>query len=143
MFTLCIMCSVFEPGYRDLYTTLFLDPSLSPIFCKGALFSQVIHIMTSVRYPDECQTWHTHTLVLQDLLSVSILSSVRIFMVFFSFFLVEPEFELRTLHLQIRLSTAWASSPVHFALVILEMEFWKVLLWASLELWFFWCQLPK
>jgi hypothetical protein len=36
-------------------------------------------------------------------------------------FLVGLEFELRTLHLQSRLSTAWATPPGHFAVDILEM----------------------
>jgi hypothetical protein len=34
--------------------------------------------------------------------------------------LVGLEFELKSLHLQSRCSTAWATTPVHFALVILE-----------------------
>jgi hypothetical protein len=37
------------------------------------------------------------------------------------FFLVGLGFEFRALHLQRRLSTAWATPPVNFALVILEM----------------------
>jgi hypothetical protein len=40
---------------------------------------------------------------------------------FFFFFLVGLGFELRVLHLQTRCSPAWATTSVHFALVILEM----------------------
>jgi hypothetical protein len=40
---------------------------------------------------------------------------------FFFFFLMRPGFELRTSLLQSRLSTAWATPPVHLPLVILEM----------------------
>jgi hypothetical protein len=40
----------------------------------------------------------------------------------FVLFLVGLEFELRASHLQIRHSTTLANPPVHFALVILEME---------------------
>jgi hypothetical protein len=43
------------------------------------------------------------------------------FFLSFSFLLVGLGFELRALHLQSRCSTAWATPPVHFALVILEM----------------------
>jgi hypothetical protein len=47
----------------------------------------------------------------------------------FPFFLVELGFELRVLCLQCRCSTAWVMSPVHFALVILEMKvLWTICL---------------
>jgi hypothetical protein len=41
------------------------------------------------------------------------------------FFLVGLQFELRGLHLRSRSSTAWATAPVHFALVIYLLQFLK------------------
>jgi hypothetical protein len=49
------------------------------------------------------------------------------------FFLVGLGFEPRALHLQSRHSTAWATPPVHFALVILEMWSHELLAWAGLR----------
>jgi hypothetical protein len=51
------------------------------------------------------------------------------FLVFFfsySFFFSREGFEFRALHLQSKCSTAWATPPVHFAMVILEMGSHKV-----------------
>jgi hypothetical protein len=41
-------------------------------------------------------------------------------------------YELRTLHLQSRSSTDWATPPVHF-LVILEMGSWELFAWLALN----------
>jgi hypothetical protein len=50
-------------------------------------------------------------------------------------------FEVRALCLQSRCSTAWATPPFHFALV-LELGSCKLFAWAGLELWSSWCQPP-
>jgi hypothetical protein len=47
------------------------------------------------------------------------------------------------LSLQSRPSTAWATPPVHFALVILEMGFCKLFAQAGLDLQSSWSQPPK
>jgi hypothetical protein len=44
--------------------------------------------------------------------------------------------ELRASHLQNRRFTTWATSPVHFALIILEMGSLKLFVPASLKPWF-------
>jgi hypothetical protein len=49
-------------------------------------------------------------------------------------FLVGLGFEVRASWLQSRCFTASATPPVHFALVILEMRFLKLFVWACLEL---------
>jgi hypothetical protein len=49
------------------------------------------------------------------------------------FFFMEPEFELRTLCLQSRHSTAWATPPVHFGMVILEIGPRKLLACTGLQ----------
>jgi hypothetical protein len=49
------------------------------------------------------------------------------------FFLMGLGFELRALYLQSRSSTPWAIPPVHFALVILEMESHKLFAWLVLN----------
>jgi hypothetical protein len=50
------------------------------------------------------------------------------------YFFVELEFELRASHLQQRYSTTYATFPVHFGLVILEMGSHKLFAKAGLEL---------
>jgi hypothetical protein len=52
----------------------------------------------------------------------------------FFFFLVGLGFELWALRLPSRNSTAWATPPVHFALVILEMGYCGLFAWVVLEL---------
>jgi hypothetical protein len=42
-------------------------------------------------------------------------------------------FELRSSHLHSRPSTTWATPPVHFALVILEIGSHELFAWAGLE----------
>jgi hypothetical protein len=54
---------------------------------------------------------------------------------FFGFFLVRLEFELRTSHLQSRHSTTWGTLPVHFTVVILEMGSWEPFAQTGLESW--------
>jgi hypothetical protein len=49
------------------------------------------------------------------------------------FFLAVLGFELRSLCLQSRSSTTWSTLPVHFALVILEMEPHELLPQAGLK----------
>jgi hypothetical protein len=51
----------------------------------------------------------------------------------FLLLLMELGFELRALCLQSRYSITWATPPVHFALVILEMESCELFALASLE----------
>jgi hypothetical protein len=62
---------------------------------------------------------------------------------FFSFFLVGLWFELRASHLQYRCFTSSAISPVHFALVILEMGSCELFAQAVLEPWSSSSQLPS
>jgi hypothetical protein len=66
---------------------------------------------------------------------------------FFFFFFCETGIwtsELRAFHLQSRHFAAWATPPVHFALVILQMELGgSVFAWAGLELWSSPSQPPK
>jgi hypothetical protein len=52
----------------------------------------------------------------------------------FFFFLVELGFELRALYLQNRHHTSGTTTPVHFALVILEMESQELFVQVGLEL---------
>jgi hypothetical protein len=61
----------------------------------------------------------------------------------FFFFPMGQGFELRASHLQSRHSTTWATLPVHFALVILEMGSWKLFAGADLETQSSWSQPPK
>jgi hypothetical protein len=51
------------------------------------------------------------------------------------FFLVGLVFELKPSLLQSRHSTTWATPPVHFALVILEMGYQELFARAGFELW--------
>jgi hypothetical protein len=50
-----------------------------------------------------------------------------------SFFLVGLEFELRVLSWQSRCFSAWAAPPVHFVLVVLEMESFELSTQADLD----------
>jgi hypothetical protein len=50
------------------------------------------------------------------------------------FFFVGPGFKFKALYLQNRRSTPWATPPVHFVLVILEMVSRELFAWAGLRL---------
>jgi hypothetical protein len=61
------------------------------------------------------------------------LSQLSFWSLFLSFLVLG--FELRALHLQSRCLTAWATPPLHFALVILEVESLELFAWAGLKPW--------
>jgi hypothetical protein len=46
-------------------------------------------------------------------------------------------------HLQSRCFTTWATPPVYFVLIILEMESRELFAWAGLELWSSQSQVPS
>jgi hypothetical protein len=52
-------------------------------------------------------------------------------------------FELRASYSQSRCFTTWATCPVHFTLVILEMRAHELFVWAGLEPWSTQFQPPK
>jgi hypothetical protein len=56
---------------------------------------------------------------------------------------VRLEFEFRALCLQSRNFTAWATPPVHFIMVILEMGFCELFAQAGLKPWYSWPQPPQ
>jgi hypothetical protein len=58
-----------------------------------------------------------------------------VFLFFFCFFFlfVERGFELRALHLQSNHSPTWAMTPIHFALIILELGYRELFALAGLE----------
>jgi hypothetical protein len=71
-----------------------------------------------------------------SLFTCAILKADRVHMIqqfVYLFILMGLGFEVRVLCLQSRHSAAWATFPVHFALVILEMGSQELFTWAGLE----------
>jgi hypothetical protein len=78
----------------------------------------------SLRWGSLCPGWPGTTILLISTSHIAGITGVTHCIQLFSFF-VGPGFELRALYLQSRCFT-WATTPVHFALVILEMGSWEI-----------------
>jgi hypothetical protein len=94
-----LSCNLPSLTYKHMWTSFHISTQSSPCCSQWSL--AIVQL---------CYNVFNHALWLLD-----------IWVLFRIFFFVELEFELRALHLQSRCSTIWATPPVHFVLVILEM----------------------
>jgi hypothetical protein len=91
-----------------------------------------------------CQSFVlTPACVISLFVTPKLLSWLYLTQSFGAFFFGRTGFELWAFSLQVRCSTAWTRPPVHFALVILEMESWELLAWVGFKPWSSWSQPPK
>jgi hypothetical protein len=116
--------------------------------CISQMTDNVQHLFHRLEHTHTHTHTHTHNFFEKSLF-ISSVHFIFGFFVFYSFsfwvflVVVGPRFGLRALCLQSRHSTTWATAPVHFALIIVDMRFHELFFQAVLKPWSSQSQSPK